>query len=748
MTEQILSPGVYSSEIDQSYIPPGQVATGLAIVGPTEKGAAYVPTDVTSYADFVSKFGTNTGETYVPQAVYNYLQAGSTAKVTRVLGNGGFVFNTTRKVAAIVSGSKIISVLFPSKNDNAATAALNSSSIPSASAFNNFVLTLSGSQITTRIISASLSPTDNNYLLKMIGTDENYATSSAYPYIHFANYFTGSVTPAASASGSLIFNGSAITFTSSYAEGYDAAKTPWILSDSGVRLFRFVHRSHGFKTNKDIKISIANISKNTDSSIYSTFDILVRAWNDTDRTPSVIEQYSGVSLDPDAANYIGKKIGDKYSDYDETLLRVLDHGYYPNISKYVRVEIDGGVEAGSVTPNLIPVGFEAIYEPIAGFSGYTLPSASFVFSTTSSTTYSGFNFANSDNTNYLNPIPTEAGTGSNVPFTKTTNENKFTIPFQGGTDGTNFAVIKKIGEKILANGTNVFGFDLSTSTTGGTAAYQKAINILSNPEAYSFGLLTLPGIIEQYHSAVTALAETMCENRTDAVYIRDLTGPNETIATAVATAAGLDSNYSATYHPWVLVKDIGSNKSIFIPPSVIVPQAYAYNDAVAEPWFAPAGIGRGGLGGAIDTKYRLYKADRDTLYQARINPLIKSNNNGVSIFGQKTLQVADTALNRINVRRLLIALRSFVVNASNAFVFEQNTNNTQIKLRNILNPFMENVKQKQGLYAYRVQVDDSNNTSDVIDRNQLVVNIYLSPTKTIEFILLSFSINGSGVTFN
>src|SRR4051812_24070717 len=117
----------------------------------------------------------------------------------------------------------------------------------------------------------------NNYILKQIGTDANYRTGSIYPYLHFNNYYTGSVTGAAPISMSYL--SSTCTFTSSYAEGYDAAKTPWILSDSNVRLFRFVHRSHGDKTNRDVKISLANISKNTDSTIYSTFDILIRAWN-------------------------------------------------------------------------------------------------------------------------------------------------------------------------------------------------------------------------------------------------------------------------------------------------------------------------------------------------------------------------------------------------------------------------------------------------------------------------------------
>src|SRR3954466_5393149 len=239
----------------------------------------------------------------------------------------------------------------------------------------------------------------------------------------------------------------------------------------------------------------------------------------------------------------------------------------------------------------------------------------------------------------------------------------------------------------------------------------------------------------------------MVESRTDCVYIRDLTGVNESVATAVSTAEGVDSSYSATYFPWVKVRDIGSSKDIYVPPSVIVPQAYAYNDSVAEEWFAPAGLTRGGLGGAIDTRYRLYKSDRDALYQGRVNPITKFTSKGVVIFGQKTLQVANTALNRINVRRLLIALRLFIQDKSSQFVFEQNTNATRVKLKNILNPYMESVKTKQGLYAYQVVIDDTNNTSDVIDRNELQVSIKIAPTKTIEFVLLTFVINTSGVTF-
>jgi phage tail sheath protein FI len=143
--------------------------------------------------------------------------------------------------------------------------------------------------------------------------------------------------------------------------------------------------------------------------------------------------------------------------------------------------------------------------------------------------------------------------------------------------------------------------------------------------------------------------------------------------------------------------------------------------------------------------YRLYKADRDALYRGRVNPITKFTTSGVVIYGQKTLQVAET--NRINVRRLLISLRRFGGDTCKGFVFEQNTNATRIKLKNILNPYMESVKNKQGLYAYQVVVDDTNNTSDVIDRNELAVTIKIAPTRTIEFVLLTFVISPTGVSF-
>lgn len=750
MTEQILSAGVYAYENDQSFYTQGVEQTALAVVGPTEKGPAYIPTDVSSYSQFTAIFGADSANSYVPQTVYSYLQAGNTAKVTRVLGDGGFIYGLTRPISAIISGSTIVAVLYPTKNDTAAVAIHTGSSVGGTyNAFNGKFWAYTGTGTFSSSFSASLNPTSPLFISKVLGTDENAQTGSIFPYLLFSNFITGSGVAASTYGGTinsqLVFTATACEFTSSNPGGYDHASTPWVVADSGVDLFKFHHRSDGFKTNKDIKVCIDNISQGLTANDYSTFDVIVRQWNDTDRAPSIIEQFIGVSMDPDAANYIVKMIGDNYSAYSSTLNRVVKYGDFENRSNYIRVEVADGVSGKAIHPQLYPNGHKVLFEPIAGFSTVYLPSASMISSTAASSVFSGFDYSNSDNWNYLNPIPTGAATGSNVAFTKPAGDNKFVLPFQGGTDGMNYTTIKKKGADISVS--NVFGFNLNGSTANGSTSYAKALSILSNTEEYNFDILALPGVIEEYHPYVASVAENMCEDRTDAVYLRDLTGINTTVATAVATAASLDSSYSAAYYPWVKVKDLNTTKDIYVPPTVIVPQAYAYNDRVAAEWFAPAGLNRGGLTGAIDTRVRLTKADRDALYAGRVNPIAKFQTSGVVIWGQKTLQVRDTALNRINVRRLLINLREYISNVALNYVFENNTLATRNNLISAITPYMESVQTRQGLYAFRIQIDDTLNTNDVIDRNQLVGKIYVSPVKSIEFILLEFNITATGVNF-
>lgn len=747
MTEQILSAGVYTSENDQSYYSQGIIETSLALVGPTDKGPAFVPTDVTSYSQFTAFFGSDASNSYLPQTAYSYLQAGSTVKVTRVLGTGGYSYGSSRKLAALVSGSVIYAVFYPTKNDSSVVGITGSVGGPESGSFNVAFWAISGSGNLSASFSASLDPNSTNYISKVIGTDENFQTGSVFPYLLFTNFVTASQifqSSSANISSKLKFTTTDCTFTSSNSAGYDHASTPWVVADSGVQLFKFHHRSDGYKTNKDVKICIDNINPGDTADEYSTFDILVRKWDDTDRYPSILEQYVNLSLNPLAANYVGKVIGDKYMEYNATLNRVIEYGDYANKSNYVRIQVAQGVADGAIHPQLYPNGHEALYETITGFGAYTLPAAVNVTSTASSYVFSGFSYANSDNWNYLNPIPLGASTGSNAVYSKPAGDDKFVLPFQGGVDGSDLVVIKKKGAAITT--TNSFGFDLSTTTSKGTLAYQKAFDILASEE-YNFDLLALPGVIEEYHPYTTDAAQTLVEDRTDCVYLRDLTGLNTTVANAVSIASSLDSNYSAAYFPWVKVKDINTQKDIFVPPTVVVPQAYAYNDKVAAEWFAPAGLNRGGLGGAIDTRIRLTKADRDVLYNGRVNPIAKFQNTGVVIWGQKTLQVKDTALNRINVRRLLINLRGYISNVALNYVFENNTLATRNQLIAAIVPYMESVQTRQGLYAFRVQIDDALNTNDVIDRNQLIGKIYVSPVKSIEFILLEFNINGTGVSF-
>ena len=211
----------------------------------------------------------------------------------------------------------------------------------------------------------------------------------------------------------------------------------------------------------------------------------------------------------------------------------------------------------------------------------------------------------------------------------------------------------------------------------------------------------------------------------------------------------MDSNYTATYYPWVKID--GATKPILVPPSVVVPGAIAQSDAISggAEWFAPAGLNRGVLGRVRDVKIRLNQSERDRLYEAKINPIASfpGLNNPV-IWGQKTLQARSTALNRINVRRLLITVKKYIASSSKYLVFEQNTTKTRNRFLNIVNPYLEGIQQRQGLYAFRVVMDTSNNTPDVIDRNQLVGAIYLQPAKTAEFIVLDFNVLPTGATFD
>jgi len=301
----------------------------------------------------------------------------------------------------------------------------------------------------------------------------------------------------------------------------------------------------------------------------------------------------------------------------------------------------------------------------------------------------------------------------------------------------------------ILTGTGKYYNNINSVDTQGLVAdnYTDAINLLANKDDYRYNIITTPGLI--YDNTPTPLNTLVSnvENRGDAIIVMDLKNYNSTVVGATTTAASIDSSYVASYWPWVQITDPDSGQLVWVPASTMIPGVYANNDRTSEAWFAPAGINRGGLGNVRQAERKLTQANRDALYTGKVNPIATFPGRGVVVFGQKTLQTQASALDRVNVRRLLIELKSYISQISDNLVFEQNTAATRNQFLSQVNPYLESVQQRQGLYAFKVVMDDSNNTADVIDRNQLVGAIYIQPTKTAEFIYLDFNILPTGATF-
>ena len=301
----------------------------------------------------------------------------------------------------------------------------------------------------------------------------------------------------------------------------------------------------------------------------------------------------------------------------------------------------------------------------------------------------------------------------------------------------------------IKGGANFYENINSSNTQGLIAAnYTNMVNLLSNQDDYRFNALFTPGLYSADYSSIISSIITNTQNRGDNIYVMDLVTYSTTSPTTViGEAANYDTSYAAAYWPWCQIKDPGTSKNVWVPASTMIAGVYAYNDKVAATWFAPAGINRGGLSTVIRAAQKLPQSSRDVLYDGKVNPIATFPGTGTVVYGQKTLQVNSSALDRVNVRRLLITLKSYISQVANNLVFEQNTNATRNQFLNQVNPYLETVQQKQGLYAFKVVMDDTNNTADVIDRNQLIGQIYLQPTKTAEFIYLDFNITPTGATF-
>ena len=320
------------------------------------------------------------------------------------------------------------------------------------------------------------------------------------------------------------------------------------------------------------------------------------------------------------------------------------------------------------------------------------------------------------------------------------------IPVAGGNNNTGsfnngagaLAVDAKFYDQITAG--NIQGITASN--------YASASSLLASANDYQFNVLITPGLNYADHKSTLDVIIRNTENRGDNVFVMDLGGPSVSASQVIDTAATVDSSYVASYYPWVQTLDPATNQYAFVPASVMIPGVFAYNDSVAEPWFAPAGITRGGLSTVIRAASKLSQTTRDNLYQGKVNPIATFPGQGVVVYGNKTLQTKASALDRINVRRLMIALKGYIGQIANGLVFQQNNASTRNSFLANVNPYLESVQQRQGLYAFKVVMDDSINNAAVIDRNELVGQIYLQPTKTAEFIYLNFTLTPTGVAFD
>ncbi len=438
-----------------------------------------------------------------------------------------------------------------------------------------------------------------------------------------------------------------------------------------------------------------------------TFTLLIRAGNDSIKRKQVLERFNNVSLDPNSTDYIAKRVGDqKFNLKTDGTTQYLElTGSFPNKSRLIRIsdvnnldnylDANGNVRLSTQSGSLPSNGSGSLG---GGFSG-------------GSNGFHGFD-----------TLGNSLGISGSV------------------SGGVNF--YEKIGSQTQ-------GFTPTDLTTAdGGLAYSQAIDLIGNQDEYDVNLVLLPGLVHKLHTTVLNKAIDMCEDRGDCFAIIDPVEYNLNPSDAVTQAEAKDSNFAAMYYPWIKISDsqvAGAQR--WVPPSVVLGGIYAFNDRVAHPWFAPAGLNRGGITTAIQAQRKLTQGERDTLYDSNVNPIATFPGQGVTVFGQKTLQKKSSALDRINVRRLLIRVKKFIASSSRFLVFEQNTAATRRRFLGIVNPFLENVQSQSGLNAFRVVMDETNNTPDTIDRNQLIGQLFLQPTRTAEFIVLDFTIQPTGASF-
>lgn len=772
MAQKFISPGVFTTEVDLSFLAQGVAGIGAVLVGRTPKGPAFVPMFVSGMDSFAALFGDPDPKFQLPYAAKNYLKNSTSLTVVRVLGhddgtsvtNGMLIPGSIQAITENPSGQALAVV-----HHTGSAAALTVVGVPLDA--NSFVVKLTGSAGVIFAATASFVPTAANFIEKVLNTDPT--KFSTYGHYLYQNFSYAGLAPSASW-GVAPISGSTLSFQRNFEQGV----TPWVKSQpvggQEFNLFRFHTLAHGNATNNDIKVMIANVkpSPAPTATPFGTFDVVVRRFSDTDQKVVTLETFTGCNLDKTSKNYLARVIGDHIETFDTSQRKFIGSGDFTNKSRHIRVEMDTAANS----PNeALPWGHRAYTKEMfsASLGIPSVPDFKMVpnqFDRVGNLDLNicwGLMFVSGGVDDRMKAKPNSALTADGAEFTlanlsssyfngkqvwnyvsgglpvnqqhqavyASASMYKFNMPFQGGWDGFDIRVQDPLYLSNVADDTDI-----------GVVSAKRALDTVANPDAFDLNLLCVPGV---HNIKVTDKARQVCSDRGDALCIVDVTGSSVAEVVGQLKAREIDDNYAACYYPDLKLNDKVNNVVLRVSPSIAVVGAIAYSDRVGQAWFAPAGLTRGGLGqfDIVDVADRLTFQDRNDLYDNRINPIATFPNEGIVVFGQKTLQVKASALDRINVRRLLIFAKKTIASAAKLLLFEPNNPATWQRFLNSVNPILENIRQNQGLDRFKVVMDTSTNTPDLIDRNIMTGKIFLQPTKAAEFIDLSFIITNAGVSF-
>ena len=758
MAETLISPGVLARENDSSQITQGPVEVGAAIIGPSIKGPVEVPTIVTSYSEYLAIFGGSVTSgsqqySYLNQVAANnyFRQGGSTLLVTRV-ASGSFtsansinLYNEV-EVGGLESGFNLFTLI----NSNPTTGTVGNfvGAATVGGGNGNLTVNYTVATLDTFLPAAALTLPGGLVTADSSGTTGALATTGAGTGATVivtgdGTNITGAVISNAGSSGYV----AGATITVSQADMNADGSIGTVGGDLVITIVQ-----------QDLKSTITAVTVNNPGTGYKLNDVVTIA-------AAQLGGASDATFLPLTAAAVENGMPFVLSTISQGAIMnssgsLLTGGALANGSQNnLRWEITGRNTGSGVFSLAVRRGNDTTAQKsiLETFNNVSLdPLATNYIETVIGNSYysdvqqDGSDYYIQQNGSYVNRSKYIYVSAVNYPtpnyFDNAGNaKSQFTasIPLVSSGSFTNATGslfpggAAKFNESIDAN--NIQGI--------GPLDYTASINLLTNKDDYQFNVLSAPGLIQEFHPLQVNLLVTTAEARQDCLSIIDLRGYGSTVGNVVGGASSFDTSYAATYWPWLQLVDPDSGRTIWSPASTLIPGVFAFTDASSDPWFAPAGLTRGGLGQVIRAERKLTSGNRDTLYEANINPIATFPQSGVVVFGQKTLQRKASALDRVNVRRLLIALKSYIVQVSDNLVFEQNTMGTRNNFLSQVNPYLESVQQRQGLYAFRVVMDETNNTPDVIDRNEMVGQIYLQPTKTAEFIILDFNVLPTGATF-